>query len=215
MVVMVHPDMVEKVRFLLHPCFAKVTHFSFPQNVRRLLKSSAQDSMVLEHASIVHTLVTLTPFNVRPDRPPPGISHRDPSYDRYMNSQECLVGPGTDFLASYRLLLRADLDTFPTPRFRGLWPQGVYVSKEYYTNFNLRSIKYALKKVACDAGLEHRGWYNPGSTWYGDAGRVRQLARLTVALNKFGRASLFGPGTPCRCCWSSYPPLPPGVLSAQ
>ena len=80
-------------------------------------------------------------------------------------------------------------------------------------------------------GVEHHGWYNPGSTWYGDARRVgsvlmtitnkvlviitiftkssplmifdtqkvRQLARLTVALNKFGKTHMFGPGTPCRC----------------
>ena len=89
-------------------------------------------------------------------------------------------------------------------------------------------------------GLEHHGWYNPGSTWYGDGRRVghhdhnfqyfhpdlkkcmdsvnisvgkkfgkmghfqiivkkvRQLAKLTVALNKFGRVNMFGPGTTCR-----------------
>ena len=115
-----------------------------------------------------------------------------------MNSQECLIGPGTDFLADYKILLRADMDTFPTPRFRGFWPDGVLVDSHYSTNFNLRSIKHALKKVACEAGLEHKGLYNPGSTWYGDARRVRHMAKLTVALNKFGRASLFGPGTLCR-----------------
>ena len=32
-----------------------------------------------------------------------------------------------------------------------------------------------------------------------DTQKVRQLARLTVALNKFGKAHMFGPGTPCRC----------------
>jgi len=128
-----------------------------------------------------------------------GIAHREPGYDKYMNSQECLIGPGTEFLADYRILLRADMDTFPTPRFRGFWPEGVLVDSHYSTNFNLRSIKHALKKVACEAGLEHKGLYNPGSTWYGDARRVRHMAKLTVALNKFGRASLFGPGTICRC----------------
>jgi len=128
-----------------------------------------------------------------------GIAHRDPSYDKYMNSQECLIGPGTEFLGNYKVLLRADMDTFPTPRFRGFWPEGVLVDKHYSTNFNLRSIKYALKKVACEAGMEHKGLYNPGSTWYGDARRLRQMAKLVVALNKFGRASLFGPGTVCRC----------------
>ena len=29
--------------------------------------------------------------------------------------------------------------------------------------------------------------------------KVRQLAKLTVALNKFGRVNMFGPGTICRC----------------
>ena len=142
-----------------------------------------------------------------------------------MNSQECLIGPATDFLADYKILLRADMDTFPTPRFRGFWPEGVLVDSHYSTNFNLRSIKHALKKVACEAGLEHKGLYNPGSTWYGDARRVRHMAKLTVALNKFGRASLFGPGTICRFGQISNPKYSPntafhtvkftGVLSAK
>ena len=71
--------------------------------------------------------------------------------------------------------------------------------RNYHTNFNLDTIKQAIKDVACSAGIEHRGWYNPGSTWYGPARRVRHMARLTVALNKFGRAAMFGPGTACRC----------------
>ena len=45
-----------------------------------------------------------------------GIAHRDKTYDNYMNSQECLYGPGSEFLSQYSLLLRADLDTFPGPR---------------------------------------------------------------------------------------------------
>ena len=35
-----------------------------------------------------------------------GISYRDPTFDMYMNSQECLVGPGTEFLGGYKVLLR-------------------------------------------------------------------------------------------------------------
>ena len=41
-----------------------------------------------------------------------GISYRDPTFDMYMNSQECLVGPGTEFLGGYKVLLR----------FRPTWP---------------------------------------------------------------------------------------------
>ena len=47
-----------------------------------------------------------------------GVAHRDKSYDPYMNSQECLFGPGSEFLGQYSHLLRADLDTFPGPRYR-------------------------------------------------------------------------------------------------
>ena len=131
-------------------------------------------------------------------RPYLGIAYRDKSYDPYMNSQECLYGPGSEFLSQYNILLRADLDTFPTPRFLGYWPQGIIVDKNYYTNFGLDTIKTAIRSLACSAGIEHRGWFNPGSTWYGDARRVRNMAKITVALNKFGRAQMFGPGTACR-----------------
>ena len=41
-----------------------------------------------------------------------GIAYRDNSFDSYMNSQECLFGPGSEFLHHYTLLLRADMDTF-------------------------------------------------------------------------------------------------------
>ena len=47
-----------------------------------------------------------------------GISYRDHRYDNYLNSQECLVHPTASFLREYKLLLRADLDTFPTPRYQ-------------------------------------------------------------------------------------------------
>ena len=133
-------------------------------------------------------------------RPYLGVAYRDKSYDGYMNSQECLFGPGSEFLAQYTILLRADLDTFPTPHMLDYWPgQGrVVVDIQYSTNHGLENIKAALRELACSVGIEHRGWYNMGSTWYGDGRRVRNLAKLTLALNKYGRAQMFGPGTTCR-----------------
>ena len=128
-----------------------------------------------------------------------GISYRDKAYDGYMNSQECLYGPGSEFLSQYDLLLRADLDTFPTPHMLDYWPQGVLVDTQYSTNHGLDNIKQALRELACSVGIQHREWFNMGSTWYGAGWRVRDLARVTVALNKFGRAQMFGPGTRCRC----------------
>jgi len=128
-----------------------------------------------------------------------GISYRDKAYDHYMNSQECLYGPGSQFLAHYQVLLRADMDTFPTPRLLGFWPKGVLVDKGYGTMMGKESIKEMLRQVACSVGIKHKEWFNLGSTWYGDARRVRNLAKLTVSLNRYGRAFMFGPGTQCRC----------------
>ena len=73
------------------------------------------------------------------------------------------------------------------------------VDRGYMTNHFRDDIKDAIRALACSVGIEHRGWFNPGSTWYGDGRRVRNLARLTVALNKYGRAQMFGPGTACMC----------------
>ena len=92
------------------------------------------------------------------------------------------------------------LDTVQTvvARLLGSWPPGVLVDRHYMTNHGRDSIKRALRELACAAGLQHNDWFNPGSSWYGPARRVRSLARITVALYKFGRAHMFGPGTACR-----------------
>ena len=127
-----------------------------------------------------------------------GVAYRDKTYDGYMNSQECLYGDGSEFLSQYTLLLRADLDTFPTPHMLSYWPKGIVVDIQYSTNHGLENIKQALRELACSVGIEHQDWFNMGSTWYGDGRSVRNLAKLTVALNKYGRAQMFGPGTTCR-----------------
>ena len=48
-----------------------------------------------------------------------------------MNSMDCIIGPGTEFLEEYRLLLRADIDTFPLPYLLGFWPKQVAGSCRY------------------------------------------------------------------------------------
>ena len=108
-----------------------------------------------------------------------------------MNSHECLFGPGSEFLSQYKILLRADLDTFPTPRLLGYWPEGVIADKGYQTMMGLDTIMDALRQLACSVEIEHQGWFNIGSSWYGDGRRVRNLAKLTVALNKYGRYRVF------------------------
>ena len=54
-----------------------------------------------------------------------GISYRDHRYDSYLNSQECLFNRVASFLEQYKLLMRADLDTFPTPKLIGYWPSDI------------------------------------------------------------------------------------------
>ena len=62
--------------------------------------------------------------------------------------------------ARYSALLRADLDTLPTPRLLGFWPDGVLVDRhKYNTNWGLESVRAAVRDLACSAGIHHRGWY--------------------------------------------------------
>ena len=58
-----------------------------------------------------------------------GLSWRDATFDGYFNSMECLIGPGSEFLEHYNVLLRADLDTFPAPKLLDWWPEGVAVER--------------------------------------------------------------------------------------
>ena len=83
------------------------------------------------------------------------------------------------------------MDTFPTPRMHGYWPEGVIADKSYGTMMGLDSIKDSLIDIACFVGIEHRGCFNIGLSWYGDGRRVRNLAKLTVALQKYGRYCTF------------------------
>ena len=116
-----------------------------------------------------------------------GIASRDSSYDVNMNSLDCNIGPGTEFLDEYKLLLKADIDTFPTPHLLVFWPEQVLVNRFYGTTHGAKSVERLLKDTATAAGIEHKGWYNLGSSWYGDAMRIRNMARLTVALYKFSK----------------------------
>ena len=116
-----------------------------------------------------------------------GIASRDSSYDVNMNSLDCNIGPGTEFLDEYKLLLKADIDTFPTPHLLGFWPDQVLVNRFYGTTHGAKSVERLLKDTATAAGIEHKGWYNLGSSWFGDAMRIRNMARLTVALYKFSK----------------------------
>jgi len=128
------------------------------------------------------------------------LSERDFRYDNYLNSQECLFNEETSkFLLKYKILIRADLDTFPTPKLIDYWPEDVICNRLALTNHNLPSIENAIVKTAAAAGIKHNHWHGTDSAWMGPSARIVMLSRLTTYVARFTRAYMFGPGTPCRC----------------
>ena len=55
-----------------------------------------------------------------------------------------------------------------------------------------------MEEVAKEAGLTYHGWIAPSSTWYGNGQKIRRMALIVIALHKYARAKMFGPGTECR-----------------
>ena len=81
------------------------------------------------------------------------LSERNPKYYNHLNSLECLASPNvSEFLTKYKVLLRADLDTFPTPALADLWPRDLLCNAHAGTNHNLRSINQAIVDTAAAAG---------------------------------------------------------------
>ena len=103
------------------------------------------------------------------------------------NSMDSIIGPGTDLLKDYKLLLRSDVDTFPTHYLLGYWPEQVVVNRFYGTPHGSKIVERILRDTALAAGMEHKGLYNMGSSWYGDGRKIMNMAKLTVALYKFAK----------------------------
>ena len=127
------------------------------------------------------------------------ISERDHKYDNYLNSQECLFNEASVFLRSYKILIRADLDTFPTPKMLGYWPKDVICNRNAGTTHYRENIESAIIDTAAAAGIKHNHWHNTDSAWMGPSLRIIMLSKLTTYLARFARAHMFGPGTLCRC----------------
>eukprot|EP00092_Neocalanus_flemingeri_P005814 GFUD01006258.1.p1 GENE.GFUD01006258.1~~GFUD01006258.1.p1 ORF type:complete len:628 (-),score=188.16 GFUD01006258.1:577-2460(-) len=127
------------------------------------------------------------------------ISERDHKYDNYLNSQECLFNNASNFLKSYKIVIRADLDTFPTPRMVGYWPKDVICNRNAGTTHYRKNIEDAIIETAAAAGIEHQHWHNTDSAWMGPSLRIITLSKLTTYLARFTRVHMFGPGTLCRC----------------
>ena len=81
------------------------------------------------------------------------LSERNAKYDSYLNSQECMFNADTSgFLLRYKLLMRADLDTFPTPALVDFWPWDIICDTHAVTNHYLHSIEDAIVDTAAAAG---------------------------------------------------------------
>ena len=127
--------------------------------------AQALDVVVFTHPRAVAQLpeeCRLVTENFEPEAAGPGqclyrellpLSERNPKYYSHLNSLECLASPNvSSFLTRYRVLLRADLDTFPTPALADLWPRDLLCNAHAGTNHNLRSINQAIVDTAAAAG---------------------------------------------------------------
>ena len=85
-------------------------------------------------------------------RPLVPLSERSSKYDGYLNSHYFGDAESSGFLLRYRILIRADLDTFPTPALIDYWPQDIIVNTQALTNHNLKSILDAIVNTAKAAG---------------------------------------------------------------
>jgi len=174
-------------------------------------EEAAFDIVLMTHPKSVEKLpvnCTKVPEDYNPDIPGPGkclyrelspLSERDHRYDNYLNSQEALFNPSASFLLKYKVIIRADLDTFPTPGMLDLWPSDVICYRGAGTNHHKKSIEDAIVSASEAAGIQHHHWHDMDSAWMGPSLRIVTLAKLTTYLARFTRAHMFGPNTLCRC----------------
>ena len=128
------------------------------------------------------------------------FSERNIKYYNHLNSLECLYNKETStFLTGYKTLLRADLDTIPTPALVNFWPDDLVAYRDAGTTFHLENIEGAIRRAAAAAGIKHQHWHNIDSSVMGPSLRVIMVAKLTTVVSRFTRAFMFGPGTMCRC----------------
>ena len=80
------------------------------------------------------------------------LSERSSKYDGYLNSHYFGDAESSGFLLRYRILIRADLDTFPTPALIDYWPRDSIANTHAVTNHYLQSIMEAVVDTSAAAG---------------------------------------------------------------
>ena len=96
---------------------------------------------------------------------------------------------------AYSQLLRADLDTFPTPLLRDDWPEHLEVNTK--ATYSTKVSVAALARTAKAAGLHYGDVHNIASTFWGPSLSVVKLSFLSTAVSTFLRTFAFAQGTPC------------------
>ena len=112
----------------------------------------------------------------------------------------------------YHNLLRADLDTFPTPLLRDDWPDDLQINA--MAGYATQKSRAMLARVGEEAGVFYDGISNIASTYWGDAVSVVKLTCFATSASAYVRAAAFSEGSPCHlpyhlrpdttdCEWSS------------
>lgn len=101
----------------------------------------------------------------------------------YINSIAFMNSYKSSFLNDYDLILRTDLDTFLTPAFNNYYPSLYTVGKGGYVNDEYTKEK--LVSISNKLGLKHKGWFNIGSTHYGNATLVKEVCKLATDITKY------------------------------
>ena len=115
------------------------------------------------------------------------FSERNSKYYNHLNSLECLYNnESSAFLTGYKTLLRADLDTMPTPALAGYWPEDLVAHRGAHTTWHLETIEAAIRSSAAAAGIKHRHWHNIDSSLMGPS--IRQGLLLSKYCREHSRS---------------------------
>lgn len=100
----------------------------------------------------------------------------------YINSIHCLTTKEAEILYNYKYILRTDVDVFLTSKYKDFIPQYYTTGHGGYNNDE--NIKNNLKTIANTFNLKYKENYNIGSTHYGYAPLVVNIAKLQFKISE-------------------------------
>jgi len=98
----------------------------------------------------------------------------------YINSINCLNGPGSEILNNYHYVLKTDLDVFITEAWKTFKPDTFVVGQGFYSNSD--DVRSRCVQLADNFGLTHRRKHNLGSSFYGPTETVKSVCKLATTL---------------------------------